>query len=54
MQNDAAVKETDQNNAEYTLDGTILENVDKIKYLGVIFKEDFEIAIFAQRLTAGV
>ena len=41
MQYDTADKETDQKiNAEYTLKGVILQNVDKIKYLEVTITED--------------
>ena len=40
MQYDTADKETDQKiNAEYTLEGVILQNVDKIKYLEVTITE---------------
>ena len=34
-------KRTKTINAEYTLEGIILQNVDKIKYLGVTMTEDF-------------
>ena len=42
--------------ASYSLEGTVLENVEKIKYLGVIITNDLKwsthmLAIFAQRLT---
>ena len=41
MQYDTADKERDQKiNAEYTLEGVILQNVDKIKYLEVTITED--------------
>ena len=43
MQYDAADntrKQTKKINAEYSLEGTILQNVDKIKYLGVTITED--------------
>ena len=42
-------------NASYSLEGTVLENVEKIKYLGVTITNDLKwntlLAIFAQRLT---
>ena len=48
-------KQTKENNSEYTLEGTVLQNVDKIKCLKVTFIEDLRwnthLAIFAQRLT---
>ena len=48
-------KQTKQNNAEYTLEGAVLQNVDKIKYLEVTITEDLRwnthVTIFAQRLT---
>ena len=41
IQYDAIDKETDQNiNAKYTLEGTVLQNVDKTKYLGEAITED--------------
>ena len=50
---------TKQINAEYTLDSNkVVQNVDKIKYLGVTITEDLRwntlcdmLAIFASRLT---
>ena len=35
MQQDAAVKKQNKIQASYTLEGTVLENVESIKYLGV-------------------
>ena len=40
MQYDANNKETDQKDASYTLEGTVLENVESIKYLGVTIPND--------------
>ena len=35
-------KWTRKTNAGYTLEGTVLQNVDKIKYLGVTITEDLK------------
>ena len=43
MQYDANNKETGQkDHASYTLDGTVLENVENIKYLGVTIPNDLK------------
>ena len=44
MQYNAADKETDHNiNAECTLEGTFLQKVDKMKYLGITITEDLRL-----------
>ena len=40
MQYDANNKETDQKDPFFTLEVTVLENVETIKYLGVIITND--------------
>ena len=43
MQYDANNKETDKKiHASYTLEGTVLENVESIKYLGVTITNDLQ------------
>ena len=44
MQHNANYKETDKKkiNASYSLEGTVLENVEKIKYLGVTITNDLK------------
>ena len=37
--------------ANYTLEGTVLENVESIKYLGVTITNDLKFPMFVQRLT---
>ena len=60
MQHNADYKETDQKDqCSYSLEGTVLDNVEKIKYLGVTITNDLKwnthvsnpSVIFAQRLT---
>ena len=42
MQHDAADKKHNKVQASYTLEGTVLENVDSIKYLGVTITSDLK------------
>ena len=42
MQHDAADKKHYKIQASYTLEGTVLENVDSIKYLGVTITSDLK------------
>ena len=42
MQHDAADKKHNKIQASYTLEGTVLENVDSIKYLGVTITSDLK------------
>ena len=44
MQHNADYKETDEKNinASYSLEGTAVENVEKIKYLGVTITNDLK------------
>ena len=43
LQHDADYKETDQKiNASYSLEGTVLDNVEKIKYLDVTITNDLK------------
>ena len=43
MQHNADYKETDQKiNASYSLEGRVLDNVEKIKYLGVTITNDLK------------
>ena len=42
MQHDAADKKHNKIQASYTLDSTILENVEGIKYLGVAITRDLK------------
>ena len=36
-------------NAKYTLQGTVIQNVDKIKYLGVTTTDDFKMGIHQEK-----
>ena len=42
VQHDAADKGINKIEASYTLEGTVLENVDSIKYLGVTITNDLK------------
>ena len=42
MQHDAADKKLNKIQASYALEGTVLENVESIKYLGVIITNDLK------------
>ena len=42
MQHDAADKKHNKIQALYTLEGTVLENVESIKYLGVTITSDLK------------
>ena len=42
MQHDAADKKHNKIPASYTLEGTVLENVESIKYLGVTITSDLK------------
>ena len=42
MQHDAADKKHNKIQASYTLEGTVLENVESIKYLGVTITSDLK------------
>ena len=42
MQHDATDKKHNKIDASYTLEGTVLENVESIKYLGVTITSDLK------------